>query len=115
MTDATARHKSPWIDAQQDGHVEPQRPASIKEDLLVKCLALGLISRADLSKQIAERRAHHVERLAQYEVMRSTAFPEGEALDGAKFGRFLALQGGISYERQWIDWAETAVRLLAMH
>jgi len=79
----------------------------------VKCLTLGLIPREDLSRQIAKRRAHHVERLAEYESMKKVAFPEGEALDGAKLGRFLALQGGISYERQWIDWAETAVRLLA--
>ncbi len=92
---------------------EPAEPASIKEDLLVKCLTLGLIQRADLSAQIAARRGHHLDRLTRYEAMRNRAFPEGEALDGARLGRFLALQGGISYERQWIEWAETAIRLLA--
>lgn len=92
---------------------EPTQTASIKEDLLVKCLTLGLIPREDLSRQIVERRAHHVLRLTEYEAMRTADFPEREALDGAKLGRFLALQGGISYERQWIDWAETAIRLLA--
>lgn len=93
---------------------EPAKAASIKEDLLVKCLTLGLIPRADLSTQIAARRGHHLDRLARYEEMREQAFPEGEALDGARLGRFLALQGGISYERQWIEWAETAIRLLAV-
>lgn len=106
ITDKGREHLAEWAR-------EPTQAASIKEDLLVKCLTLGLIPREDLSKQIAERRAHHVERLAQYEVMRTAAFPEGDALHGAKLGRFLALQGGISYERQWIDWAETAIRLLA--
>lgn len=106
ITDKGREHLAAWAR-------EPTQAASIKEDLLVKCLTLGLIPREDLSRQIAERRAHHVERLAQYETMRAAAFPEGDALHGAKLGRFLALQGGISYERQWIDWAETAIRLLA--
>lgn len=93
---------------------EPTQPASIKEDILVKCLTLGLVPPADLSAQIVERRAHHVDRLAHYELIKARSFPEGEALDGIRLGRFLALQGGISYKRQWIDWAETAIRMLAV-
>ena len=106
ITDSGREHLAEWAR-------EPTQAASIKEDLLVKCLALGLIPREELSRQIVERRAHHVDRLAQYQTMRKSDFPENQALDGPRLGRFLALQGGISYERQWIDWAEMAIRLLA--
>lgn len=91
----------------------PAEPASIKEDLLVKCLTLGLVPRADLADQIEARRQQHLDRLQRLEDVAARQFPPGVPLDDTRLGRFLALTGGISYERAWIEWAELAIRLLA--
>lgn len=105
ITDAGQHQLADWAR-------RPAEPASIKEDLLVKCLTLGLVPRADLADQLAQRRQQHLDRLGHHEDLAARQFPPGEALDDVQLGRFLALYGGISYERAWIDWAEVAIRLL---
>lgn len=105
ITDAGRELLIEWID-------EPTAPASIKEDLLVKCLTLGLVSRFELAEQIAERRTHHQERLSRYQATATHSFGHVSDLDDTRLGQYLALIGGISYERQWINWADTAIGLL---
>lgn len=105
ITSAGRKHLIEWIG-------EPTAPASIKEDLLVKCLTLGLISRLELAKQIAERRTHHQQRLSRYQATATHSFEHVSDLNDARLGQYLALTGGISYEHQWIDWADTAIGLL---
>ena len=90
----------------------PTAPASIKEDLLVKCLTLSLVSRTEIAGLIAERRTHHQQRLSRYEYTASQIFGHVSELTDAELGQYLALTGGISYERQWIEWANTAIKLL---
>ena len=106
ITDDGRAHLTEWIR-------EPTDPASIKEDLLVKCLAAELVPSHELVEQIVVRRDRHAARLNQYTEMRDRAFPEDLALAQEHLGRYLALIAGISYERHWIDWADTAIRLLA--
>ena len=91
----------------------PTEPASIKEDILVKCLALGVASQPDLADQIRLRRAQHVERLQRYQILIETRFGDPGAMPAGALGRYIALRGGIRYEQQWIDWADEALELLA--
>jgi len=90
----------------------PTEPASIKEDILVKCLALGVASQPELAEQIRLRRALHVERLGRYESLVGTRFSDPTLLSDAALGRYIALRAGIRYERQWVDWADEAMALL---
>lgn len=99
-------HLAEWIR-------EPTDPASIKEDILVKCLAADLVPTHELIEQIVLGREQHLARLSHYADLRDRNFPEDRALVDEHLGRYLALIAGISYERHWIDWADTAIRLLA--
>lgn len=105
ITDAGRDLLHDWVKA-------PTEPASIKEDILVKCLALGVASQPELAEQIRLRRALHGERLGRYESLVATRFPDPTALSDAALGRYIALRAGIRYERQWVDWADEAMALL---
>lgn len=105
ITDAGRTHLTEWVKA-------PTEPASIKEDILVKCQTLELISHRELANQITQRRSHHAARLKQY-LVAATEYPDAQALDDTHLGRYLALSGGIAYEQQWVDWADAALKLLS--
>jgi DNA-binding PadR family transcriptional regulator len=105
ITDSGRKQLIEWVH-------EPTAPASIKEDLLVKCLTLSLVSRTELAQQIAERRTHHQQRLSHYRAAAARSFPHVSDLSDTELGRYLALTGGISYEQQWINWANASIELL---
>lgn len=90
----------------------PSGSATIKEDVLVKCLTLGVIDAADLSEQIRDHRARHGERWRDYENILADNFPNGAPPAGPLLGRYLALQGGVAYERAWVEWADVALQAL---
>ena len=78
----------------------------------MKCLTLSLVSRTDLAAQIIERRKHHQRRLDRYEHIATHSRAHVAELTDSELGQYLALTGGISYERQWLEWANTAIELL---
>jgi DNA-binding PadR family transcriptional regulator len=90
----------------------PSGSATIKEDVLVQCLALGVIEPAVLIEQINRHRAQHADRLADREHVLAQRFPDGAPEVGPLLGRYLALQGGVSYERAWVQWADLALASL---
>ena len=92
--------------------VQSNEPASIKDEILVKCMTLGLASSEQVAHPIAERRAQHEERLAHYRSAVETHYPKPRALKGEALGHYLALAGGIRYESAWIAWADDALELL---
>ena len=95
-----------------DWAAEPSPPATVKDDLLVKCQALALIPPAELRAQILARRVHHASRLEAYERIAAKVFPRPAALHGKALGQCISLRAGIRYERAWLDWADEACRLL---
>lgn len=90
----------------------PSGSATIKEDVLVKCLTLGVIDAADLSEQIRDHRGRHADRWRDYENILADNFPTGAPPAGPLLGRYLALQGGVAYERAWVQWADVALQSL---
>ena len=90
---------------------QPSAPATIKEDILVKCLSLGIIDPKDLITEIARNRDQHDLRRQHHEKLLSDQFAHGPPSDSRLLGRYLALLAGITYEQGWIDWAEVAMRL----
>jgi DNA-binding PadR family transcriptional regulator len=88
---------------------EPSESATIKEDVLVKCLALGLIDPSVLIDQITRHRAEHDGRRRHHEGLLNDEFASGAPPVGPLLGRFLALQAGVVYERAWVEWADMAL------
>ena len=105
ITAAGRDHHLNWV-------IGSNEPASIKDEILVKCLTLGLASAEQVSLQIAERRAQHEERLAHYRSTVEENYGDPRLLSGERLGHYLALAGGIRYETAWIGWADEALGLL---
>ncbi|MFO6452339.1 MULTISPECIES: PadR family transcriptional regulator [unclassified Aeromicrobium] len=59
-----------------------------------------------------DRRAAHVERLAEYEASEARFYPDPAALEGADLGSWLALRGGIVGEHQGIAWCDEILTAL---
>ena len=105
ITQAGRDHLLEWV-------VRSNEPASIKDEILVKCMTLGLASPEQVAHPIAERRAQHQERLTHYRSAVDRHYPDPRALKGEALGHYLALAGGIRYESAWIAWADDALDLL---
>ena len=95
-----------------DWVVRSNVPSSIKDEILVKCMTLGLASREQLAEQIVGRRVQHEERLAHYRSAAAARYVDPRALSDEALGRYLALAGGIRYETAWVAWADEALALL---
>lgn len=103
---ATGReHLLEWV-------IRSNEPASIKDEILVKCMTLGLASAEQVARPIADRRAQHEERLAFYRDAVNGKYDDPRSLKGEALGNYLALSGGIRYETAWIAWADEALELL---
>lgn len=88
--------------------------AVIKDDILVKCHALGVLSGYELRSHILHRRAHHRSRLENYRATLARHYPDPRALSGSALGQYLSLRAGIRYENAWLDWADEACILLPL-
>jgi DNA-binding PadR family transcriptional regulator len=89
----------------------PSRPASIKDDLLVRLYALDCIDIAPLRAELMGRLEYHRDRLARYERILGKRFPQGTA-SSADTGKLLLLHMGLRYERAVAEWCEEALDTL---
>lgn len=90
----------------------PSRPASIKDDLLVRMFALEAVDLDALRADIMSRLEHHRDRQARYERILAKRFPDGTA-PHADLGKLLNLRLGVRHERAVVEWCEEALDLLA--
>jgi DNA-binding PadR family transcriptional regulator len=105
ITRSGREHLLEWV-------VLSNEPASIKDEILVKCMTLGLASAEQVARAIADRRAQQEERLAFYRSTIDGKYQDPRSLEGEALGSYLALSGGIRYETAWIAWADEALDLL---
>ncbi len=90
----------------------PSRPASIKDDLLVRLYALDSVDVEPLRADLMARLEHHRDRFARYERILKKRFPEGTASPGDT-GKLLGLHMGLRYERAVTEWCEEALNALS--
>ncbi|MCP4620734.1 MAG: PadR family transcriptional regulator [Bradyrhizobium sp.] len=90
----------------------PSRPASIKDDLLVRMFALEAVDIDALRTDIMARLEHHRDRQARYERILTKRFPEGTA-PHADLGKLLNLRLGVRHERAVVEWCEEALDALS--
>ncbi len=89
----------------------PSRPASVKDDLLVRMFALDNVDIEPLRADVMARLEHHRDRLARYERIISKRFPDGTA-PPADLGKLLNLRLGVRHERAVVEWCEEALEVL---
>lgn len=90
----------------------PSRPASIKDDLLVRMFALEAVDIDALRADIMARLEHHRDRQARYERILAKRFPDGTAVH-ADLGKLLNLRLGVRHERAVVEWCEEAIEVLS--
>jgi DNA-binding PadR family transcriptional regulator len=86
-----------WIGA-------PLPMEQFRSEVAVKLRAASYGDRAAVLEQVAEHRADHATRLAHYEQLAATDFPDPTGLEGHRLDVHLVLRGGIRLERFWVDW-----------
>ncbi|MBM7771670.1 DNA-binding PadR family transcriptional regulator [Actinokineospora baliensis] len=83
---------------------EQAQPAQLRDDLAVKIRGAGMGDAGAVLAEVERHREHHAQRLAVYEVIERTEFPERHALTGARLHQYLTLRGGITTERGLVAW-----------
>lgn len=89
----------------------PSKPASIKDDLLVRMFALGTVDLEPLRTDVMARLEHHRDRLERYEHIIAKRFPD-ETAPLADLGKLLNLRLGVRHERTVVEWCEEALAVL---
>lgn len=106
ITDVGREHLAEWVRL-------PSESATIKEDVLVKCLTIGLVDSAVIVDQLQQNRAEHLARRSHYLTTLESQFPGGAPSDGPTLGRYLALRAGAIYEAAWVEWADIAIQAIS--
>jgi DNA-binding PadR family transcriptional regulator len=89
----------------------PSSPPSIKDDLLVRLLALDAVDMEPMRADLMARLEYHRDRLARYERVLVKRFPHGAA-SLADTGKLLALRLGLRHERAVVEWCEESLDTL---
>ncbi|QBD78095.1 PadR family transcriptional regulator [Ktedonosporobacter rubrisoli] len=84
---------------------EPAKPASERNELLLKTYSLWLADPEKAIKLFQDQKELHQQQLAQYEQI-LTEYPQATPLspDSPDFGSYATLLRGLSYERGYITW-----------
>ncbi len=89
----------------------PSIPPSIKDDLLVRLIALDSIELDPMRADLMARLDYHRDRLARYERVLKKRFPQGATSLG-DIGKLLALRLGLRHESAVVEWCEEALQTL---
>ena len=90
----------------------PSVPGSVKDDLLVRLIALDSIDIEPLRADLMARLEHHRDRYERFERLLHKRFPEGQT-SPADIGKLLSLQLGLRHERMVAEWCEEAIDTLS--
>ena len=97
VTDAGRAELRRWLG-------EPLLRESYRSDLAVKLRAASYGDREGLLREVAALRAEHATRLAAYEQMVATQYPDPDELEGPGLDQYLVLRGGVRMEEFWVEW-----------
>ncbi|SDK00948.1 PadR family transcriptional regulator [Streptomyces indicus] len=84
----------------------PEDPRPIRDPLLLRVRAAGVVGRAGLEEELRRHLALHRRQLAEYEAIEARDFPVGADIDVLQH---LVLRGGIDLETFWVAWLERAL------
>lgn len=97
--------------ALRDWLQQPQPPAVMRDDLLVKLYA-GAEDPAAVQAELRRHRALHADKLATYQALEAGYFASPQDLPRSERFIYLTLRAGLSYERQWLAWCDETLSAL---
>ena len=91
---------------------KPSQPAILREDLVLKMLAGGLVEPKVLREELERHRRLHLDALAKFQGMEKNYLDNCEPLAPEKKLRYLAVRRGVRYEEDWLNWCEEALEVI---
>lgn len=92
---------------------QPSKPSKVREEILVKLFAGGLVAPAVSIAELQRLRRGHHQQLATYRRLEKTFFADPTQLALGERCQYLTLRNGIRYEQYWLDWCDEALGMLA--
>lgn len=109
ITEAGREALQKWV-------IEPAAAAPLRDEFLLKAYSLWLADPQEAIKRFREQEQHHAKQLAEYEELLERLKREwGHALEDVGsplFGSSLAINYGISYERNYMEWCRWVINRL---
>ncbi|MFM6151446.1 MAG: PadR family transcriptional regulator [Sphaerospermopsis kisseleviana] len=91
---------------------KPTQPDVIREALLVKVFAGGLVSVEILTEDINHHRKIHLDKLTKYREIEQELCSDSTNLNYKQKLKYLVLRAGILHETEWINWCDEALTVL---
>ncbi|MCH2243893.1 MULTISPECIES: PadR family transcriptional regulator [Crocosphaera] len=88
---------------------QKSEPAVMREDLLVKVRAGGLVNPDIIVQELTHRRQVHKENLTRYQQKEKDYLKKIDSLTPSDYCLYLTLKRGIGFENQWIEWCDEAL------
>ncbi|QES52317.1 PadR family transcriptional regulator [Streptomyces venezuelae] len=92
---------------------ESQDPKPIRDPLLLRMRAAGVVGTAGLTAELRRHLELHRRQLAEYEAIEEKDFPPERRSSDEDRLRRLVLRGGIGLETFWLDWLTEAMAEVA--
>jgi DNA-binding PadR family transcriptional regulator len=109
LTDAGTQQLRGWL-------VEPTPIVEARSELLIKAHSLWLVDPAEALVQFAAHERYHAQQLAAYDAqvaeVEQRFGPELALMDSPRFGDYLTLMRGVSYEREYVQWLRWVIAIL---
>lgn len=88
----------------------PSQPTNIREDLMIKTLAGGLVDPSILLAELTRRRDLHQEKVQVLAQLLAQDY-QGQLDYGATL-QYLTLRRGLRYESDWVAWCDEAIQAI---
>ncbi|AFY57104.1 putative transcriptional regulator [Rivularia sp. PCC 7116] len=105
ITDAGKKYLMEWIN-------KPSQPAILREDLILKMLAGGLVEPRVLREELERHRRLHLDALAKFQGMEKNYLDNKKSLAAEKKLQYLAVRRGVCYEQDWLNWCDEALEAI---
>lgn len=90
----------------------PAPTDKLRSEIAVKLRGASYGERLDVLDNLRDHLSEHQTRLAHYQQMATTDFPDADRLDGHRLDVYLVLRGGIRYEEFWVGWCAEVLETL---
>lgn len=91
----------------------PARPQRVKDEMMLKTFSCGLLTDGEATELIGHHREIHRGRLQKYQELERFIRSGPVMSNRLRLGGYLTLLRGIRHAREYVEWCDEAIQLLA--